>query len=151
MKPGYKLIGLGPIIFAAHSYHKKEIDRYEHDLRQNRITYESLLTAQEMRLRDYFTAAGSTQPATVAKAVSKSKRKYLAAATARKESNGNPAAIGDGGQSRGLYQIQPKHWGPVPKNPELQTAKHDWVVDQLEKEVGMPLAVERYNGSSPSA
>jgi hypothetical protein len=150
MKPGYKLIAAATIILAAHTYHKKEIDRYEHDLRQNRITYEALLTSQEVRLKDYFISMGSPTPVTAAKAVSKSKRKHLAAATLKKESQANFKAVGDHGASLGGYQIQPRHWGEVPKSAEGQTQKYDYVMDALEREFGND-AVRHYNGSGPQA
>lgn len=125
--------------------------RHEHDLRVQRIKYEDLLTFNEVQMRDYFMSQGSPVPNTMAKAVGKSKRKYLAAAIAAKESNGNPKAIGDHGSSLGAYQVQPKHWGRVPKSAHGQTAQHDWVMDQLIAEVGPKQAVKNYNGKGPAA
>lgn len=152
MKLGYKiLLFTGLLVFTGHTYHKKEIDRYEHDLRQQRITYEATLTAQELMFKEYFTNKGSKTPATAAKAVNQSKRKYLAAAIVTRESKGNYRAVGDSGKSMGLYQIQPQHWGKVPTDPKLQTAKHDWIMDQLVDNVGIPKAVERYNGQGSDA
>lgn len=152
MKPWYKILGLVLLIAAAHTIHKKEVDRFHHDLRQQRITYEGMLTAQELRLKDYFAAHGASEPATIAKAVGTSKRKVLTAVVAKRESRGNPKAVGDSGASRGLYQVQGKHWKKVSANPEAQTVQHDRIMDELMAETGnLPQAIERYNGQGRDA
>ena len=151
MKAGYKVILVGCLIFSAHTAHKKEVDRFHHDLRQQRITYEGMLTAQEIRLKDYFAAHGSPEPANAAKAVGRSKRPIQTAVIAKRESRANPKAVGDGGKSRGMYQVQGKYWGRVPKSMDGQTDQHDKIMDDLVASSDPVQAIQNYNGAGPKA
>jgi len=57
------------------------------------------------------------------------------AAIAVAESNGDPAAVGDGGESLGAFQVQEKHWmkafGPVPVSPVQQALQAEKILDEL--------------------
>ena len=150
MKSGYKVLLIVGLITLAHTAHKTEIERFDHDLWQQKITYESMLTAQEIRLKDYFAAHGSPVPATMAKAVNKTKKKHLMAAIAVRESNADPKAVGDGGKSKGAFQVQPRHWGVVSRNAEAQARQSEWVLDQLEGG-GLKTQVQHYNGAGSGA
>lgn len=65
-------------------------------------------------------------------------------AIAEVESNFNPSARGDSGDSVGMFQIQPKHWGYVPKNVYAQTSKAKDILKAVKK-------ISCYNGSGYKA
>lgn len=84
----------------------------------------------------------------LADVISKAKKPYLIAAIKLTESgHSGPYIIGDGGDSKGLYQIQPQHhnwWGD---SIEKQTAQCESIIYPLIKKYGMNEGVRRYNGS----
>jgi len=53
------------------------------------------------------------------------------AAIAVAESNGDPAAVGDGGESLGAFQVQPRHWGPVSESPIQQALQAEKILEEL--------------------
>jgi hypothetical protein len=60
-------------------------------------------------------------------------------------------AIGDGGESRGLFQIQPKWHGPVPDEIEAQIDKaNDLFLDYVRR-FGYRKAVQKWNGEGEEA
>lgn len=69
------------------------------------------------------------------------------------ESNLNPLVNGDKGQSKGMFMIQPKHHGYVPKSVSGQMLKHDAILVELMEACGQDpmMASERYNGSGKKA
>lgn len=68
------------------------------------------------------------------------------------ESRLNPYAKGDGGKSHGAFQVQPRHWGRVPKGDLFaQARQNERIMDELMCEVDPMYALERYNGSGPKA
>jgi len=74
------------------------------------------------------------------------------AAIAHTESRGDQRAIGDGGKSLGLFQIQPAHWGRVDLDDlEQQVAKADAVFCTLVKQYGYREAVRRWNGDGKAS
>lgn len=60
-------------------------------------------------------------------------------------------AVGDGGASYGLFQIQKRHWGAVPKDVAGQVDKADAIFTQLVAEYGYREAIKRWNGSGRKA
>jgi hypothetical protein len=69
------------------------------------------------------------------------------------ESNLNPLVNGDRGQSKGMFQIQPKHHGAVPTSIKGQMEKHDAILVELMEACGQDVmrAVGRYNGKGRKA
>lgn len=67
--------------------------------------YSAPLTSEQEEYHNFFRKHGSPAPEKMAVAVSKTKRPALMAALAVRESNGNPAAVGDGGKARGAFQV----------------------------------------------
>lgn len=61
------------------------------------------------------------------------------------ESNLNPLVSGDSGQSYGAFQVQKKHWGPVPKGLYLQAKQSEKILHSTKGT--METKIERYNGS----
>ena len=73
------------------------------------------------------------------------------AAIAKVESDYRPQAIGDSGDSIGMFQIQPKHHGAVPNRVPEQVKKADKIFSGLVKQHGYYEAIKRYNGSGKQA
>jgi len=76
------------------------------------------------------------------------------AAIAVAESNGDPAAVGDGGESLGAFQVQPKHHGPVSASPVQQALQAEKILEELVQASRGRLrqGLAKYNGgSNPSA
>jgi len=72
-------------------------------------------------------------------------------AIAQVESTFNPRAIGDGGSSLYMFQIQPAHWGKVHSNVYLQTRKAHQIFTSLRKNLLLPNATARWNGSGAAS
>jgi len=142
MKDGIKLILIGAIIAGGMTldYHwqQEEAEYVQHPV----------ATREEAVLTQVFADNGSPEPAAMAKAVMQTKRPDLMAAIAIRESNGNPKAIGDGGRSRGAFQIQPQHWGPVPVDPTAQALQAERILEELVQSSRGRLrsGLARYNG-----
>jgi hypothetical protein len=85
----------------------------------------------------------------LANAIAKSKFPAQLTVIALKE---NPQFRGhitsDGGQSRGYFMIQQKHWGKFGKTPEQQVAKAEQILEALIRESD---ASRRWNGSGEKA
>lgn len=104
----------------------------------------------------FFDRHGSSDPASMAKAVLATQPDYrpLMAAVAVVESNGHPAAVGDDGKSRGAWQVQPRHWGAVPRNVEAQARQAERILVELVDAVEhrgvlrWREALARYNGGT---
>lgn len=86
------------------------------------------LSQAQIKYEDVFKTNGSTHPEAMAKAVLATKKPKLMAAIAIKESNGNPNAVGDSGASKGAFQVQSKHWGPVPTNAVDQALQSERIL-----------------------
>lgn len=78
------------------------------------------LTPEQQGYAVFFKKHGSPAPEQMAMAVTATKRPALMAAIAVKESNADPQAVGDSGDSKGAFQVQEKHWGPVSDSPVQQ-------------------------------
>lgn len=89
------------------------------------------LTDQQKGYAEFFRKHGSPQPEVMAVAVTQTKRPALMAAIAVKESNGDPAAVGDNGESKGAFQVQEKHWGPVSESPVQQALQAEKILEEL--------------------
>jgi soluble lytic murein transglycosylase-like protein len=87
----------------------------------------------------------------LAEVLAKTKYPKTLAAIAKVESDFDPHAVGDSGKSIGMYQIQPRLHGPVPKSIQGQTRKAEQLLDKLVKTKGYYLAIARYNGDGPKA
>ena len=72
----------------------------------------------------------------------------LSMAMSSVESNHNFLVRGDKGKSHGMFQIQPRHHGYVPKSVTGQMAKHDAILLELLQACGHDIkeSVSRYNG-----
>jgi hypothetical protein len=102
----------------------------------------SVQTKLELFLKDRY----------IAEAISKTKRPYIIAAIKYEESRrGGPYTVGDEGDSRGMYQVQPKHHGPVPDGVEPQTNQCERILEPLINRYGVEEGIRRYNGRGPSA
>ena len=58
---------------------------------------------------------------------------------------------GDGGTSQGIFQVQRKHWGPVPSEPALQAVQASKILESLIKAKGLRAGVKAYNGAGEKA
>ena len=81
----------------------------------------------------FFDRHGSSDPATMAAAVLATRPdiRPLVAAVAVAESNGHPQAVGDGGRSKGAWQVQAQHWGTVPEDAAAQARQAEQVLMEL--------------------
>lgn len=67
------------------------------------------------------------------------------------ESGYDPQAVGSRGE-RGIYQVRPDIWGPVPDDPAGQTLQAEEILERLVREHGSILeGIRRYNGSGPAS
>jgi hypothetical protein len=87
----------------------------------------------------------------IANAIAKSKYPKTLAAIAKVESDFKRDAIGDGGQSYGLYQIQVRHWGRFDQSVQGQTRKAEQILAELIGQHGYNTALCRYNGDGPAS
>lgn len=87
----------------------------------------------------------------IANEISKKKRPYTIAAIAKEESDYTLHAVGDGGKSVGMYQIQSHIWGEFEKSLTGQTDKVEEILEALIKESGYKEAIRRYNGRGNQA
>lgn len=83
------------------------------------------------RIHAIFDATGSKHPAVMAVAALATKRPDIITGIAVKESNGTPYAVGDGGKSKGAWQVQAQHWGKVPVSAVAQALQADRILDEL--------------------
>jgi hypothetical protein len=91
------------------------------------------LTSEQEEYRKFFAKHGSPTPVEMAKAITavKPQNRPVLAAVAVVDSSGDPRAIGDGGDSIGAWQIQPKHWGLVSSDPAKQALKAEAILEAL--------------------
>lgn len=102
----------------------------------------------------FFDRNGSSSPTVMARAVKavQPDNRPLVAAVAVVESNGHPQAVGDGGRSRGAWQVQARHWGEVPRDAAAQALQAEQILMELvaaveQREVlRWRTALARYNG-----
>lgn len=94
-------------------------------------------------------------PASTVRAIVQHSPKYpktlTAIAAVESGKCGKTTTKGDKGQSRGIFQVQRKHWGHEGDSLEAQVRKADWVFDQLVQEHGYRGAVKAWNGSGKQA
>jgi len=83
--------------------------------------------------------------------IAQSKYPKTLRAIAQVESNFDQHAVGDNGKSYGLFQIQRRHWGPVPKSVHGQVRKAEEVFGHLVEKHGYSKAIERWNGNGREA
>lgn len=120
------------------------------------IVVKSHYSETERAFIEFFGKHGSRSPEEMAVAVVKTKRPALMAAIAVKESNGNPDAIGDNGDSHGAFQVQPKHWGKVPATATEQALQAERILEELlssarhlrRDNARLRVALARYNGGN---
>lgn len=115
------------------------------------VVAKSHYTEKEQSFIEFFQKHGSKVPEEMAVAVVKTKRPALMAAIAVKESNGNPDAIGDNGDSHGAFQVQPKHWGQVPTTATEQALQAERILDELmrdDRRGSLRSSLARYNGGT---
>lgn len=114
------------------------------------------MAAEFHRQVAFFDRHGSSDPATMAAAVlaTRPDNRPLVAAVAVVESNGHPQAVGDGGKSRGAWQVQAQHWGAVPRNAAAQARQAERILVELVDAVEhrgvlrWREAIARYNGGT---
>lgn len=154
-KPAYKiLLGVVMGVMIAHSCTKEEASLKNSSIDFSAQKMRSLLKfdPMESRLLKFFSASASPSPNAMTQAVLATSRPMLMAPIAKKESRGNPKAVGDRGESRGAFQVQSKHWGKVPSHPTKQAQQSEWILNELLAETGsLPVAVSRYNGTGSAA
>ena len=92
--------------------------------------YQPTLTHHDT-LQTFFTFHGSPTPSIMASAVLQTKNPNLMAAIAVRESNGTPWAVGDGGKSKGAFQVQEKYWGKVSPNVLDQAIQAEKILEEL--------------------
>lgn len=104
--------------------------------------------SREVQMTEYFKSKGSPVPQKMAKAVLSTKNPKLMASIAVHESNGNPKAVGDGGKSKGAFQVQSHHHGRVSKNPIKQALQSERILEELlaENNGNLKKALSAYNG-----
>lgn len=83
--------------------------------------------------------------------IAKSKYPKTLKAIAIVESRIDPKSIGDHGDSYGLFHIQKKYWGPVPKSIEGQVDKAEKILDELIEKHGYYDALARWNGKGKAS
>ena len=112
------------------------------------------VSKQRVQLERYFTKHKVDHPAMLATAVMETKRPKLMAAMAVKESPRQKT--GDGGQSKGYFQVKPAHWSHllhenrVSKDAVTQALDSQRVLDALIAENGGSLkrGLNAYGGST---
>lgn len=110
------------------------------------------LTPEQQQFKQFFANHGSPEPEAMAVAVTATKRPALMGAIAVKESNGNPKAIGDGGDSKGAWQVQKKHWGEVPNDAVGQALQAERILEELlSSRRSLRSGLARYNGGTRPA
>jgi hypothetical protein len=114
------------------------------------------LTIKQQGFAEFFKRHGSPAPEQMAVAVSSTKNPALMAAMAVKESNGDPKAVGDSGNSKGAFQVQERHWGKVSSDPVEQALQAERILEELLSSArhlrrGNPrlrVALAQYNGGT---
>lgn len=108
------------------------------------------LNPRHFALSEFFRLKGSPDPQRMATAVLETKRPRLMASIAVRESGANPKAVGDGGRSKGAFQVQAKHHGRVSSDPVEQALQSERVLDELlsENNGNMKKALNAYNGDT---
>lgn len=103
----------------------------------------------------YFLKSGSKTPQQMAEAVLHTKSPRLLAAMATIETNGNHAVRNTGYKKRhhGAWQVNPKYWGKVSKNPVEQAKQAEIILEDLAKasnnDINSTLA--KYGGDSTNS
>jgi len=102
---------------------------------------------RNLAMTEFFKRKGSPDPQRMATAVLGTKRPRLMASIAIRESNGNPKAVGDGGKSKGAFQVQ-KHWGKVSHDPVEQAKQSERILEELlaDNNGNLKKALSAYNG-----
>lgn len=110
------------------------------------------LTDEQWRLSMYFAKNGSPTPEQMAIAVTKTKSPRLLAAIAKIETNGNPHKRNTGYKKRhsGAWQVNPRDWGKVSKDPVEQALQAEFALDTFTKESKGKIkkALNNYGGDS---
>jgi len=107
------------------------------------------LTYEQEQFKSFFQRHGSPVPDQMAVAVTATKRPALMAAIAVVESNGNPKASGDSGESKGAWQVQAKHWGKVSTDPVSQALQAERILEELlSSRRSLRSGLAQYNGGT---
>jgi hypothetical protein len=109
---------------------------------------------RHVALSRYFEHKGSPDPQRMATAVLETSRPRLMASIAVRESGGDPKAVGDGGRSRGSFQVQAAHWKNklherhVSKDPVIQALDSERILEELiaENNGSLRKGLSAYNG-----
>jgi len=114
--------------------------------------YKSHLSESERSFAELFQRYNSPNPVEMAIAVCKTQRPALMAAVALRESGGDPAAVGDNGESKGAFQVQEKHWGFVSSTASEQALQSERILESLLEESNprgdLRQALAKYNGGT---
>ena len=107
----------------------------------------AVASPRNLAMTEFFRRKGSPDPHGMASAVLGTKRPRLMASIAIRESNGNPKAVGDGGKSKGAFQVQ-KHWGKVSHDPVEQAKQSERILEELlaDNNGNLKKALSAYNG-----
>lgn len=114
---------------------------------------------RQVRLTEFFRKVGSPCPERMSTAVLETTDPRLYAVITNRESNGDPNAVGDSGQSRGATQVKEKHWahllheGKVSKDPVIQLQDTERIINALKKEHhgSLTAALNVYGGCTTGA
>ena len=119
----------------------------------NKRVYKAHYSPQEQHYIKVFKDFGSPEPEAMACAVTKTRNPKLMTAMAVVESNGDHRAAGDSGASQGAFQVQPKHWGPVPSTATEQAQQAERILEELvaSSRGRLRQGLAKYNGKGPQA
>lgn len=103
-------------------------------------------------LIDYYKKSGSRSPVDMMYAIMQTKRPKLMAAISVIESNGN-YTVRNGGyknEHHGAWQVNPRWWGKVPNQADLQAKQAEFILDIYLYQTGGDLikALNKYGGCS---
>lgn len=102
----------------------------------------------KMSMSAYFKRSGSRNPEEMANAVLRTKSPRLLAAVSVVESDGNPRVKHTGFKKRhhGAFQVNPKHWGKVPKDAAGQALQAETIIEELTETMTIKKALNYYGG-----
>lgn len=107
---------------------------------------------RQMVMTQYFKRNGSKTPEEMANAVLRTRNPKLLAAVAVVETGGTSTLRSTGYKNRhhGAFQVNPKHWGEVPKDAVGQALQAERILEELTDTMPIKKALSLYGGDSTS-
>ena len=104
----------------------------------------------EAKMKAYFEKNGSPKPKEMAHAILRTNSPKLMAAIAVVETGGNSSIKNSGYKKRhdGAFQVNPKHWGKVPKDAVGQALQAERILEDLQETMPLKKALAMYGGDS---